>query len=125
MADWPKNAYAAPIAAILAGATNTDAGAVIEVGDQDEVVVQLKFTGHAAGSAGNISFYFATSIDGVAYSTAGTPLVAPLNANNAVVSEPFVIHTGKIIRYLKFVKIVNGDAAQQVDALNAVINGKG
>ena len=120
---WPKNGYATAVASIAAGATDTTAGSVIEVGEQEEVLVQLKFTGHAAGSAGNISFYFATSIDGASYSTAGTALVAPLNANNAVVSEPFVIHLGKMVRYLKFIKIVNGDAAQQVDTLQAVING--
>jgi hypothetical protein len=124
MSDWPKNAYATAVASIAASGTDTTAGNVIEVGDQEEVIVELKFTGHAAGSAGNITFYFATSIDGTTYSTAGTPLVAPLNANVAVVSEPFVIHTGKAVRYLKFFKIVNGDAAQQVDTLQAVINGR-
>lgn len=124
MARWPKNGYTTAVASIAAGATDTTAGAVIEVGDQDAVLIQLKFVGHAAGSAGNISAYFVTSADGVSYSTPGTPLVAALTGTTAVISEPFLIQTSKLIRYLKFVKIINGDAAQQVDTLQVVINGQ-
>jgi len=123
-ANWPKNGYGTAVASIAAGATDSTAGTPIEVGDQDEIVAQLKMTGHNAGSAGNVSFYFVTSLNGTDYSTPGTPLVAALTGTTAVISEPFIISLKKKVKLLKFVKIINGDGAQQVDSLQVIIMGK-
>ncbi|HSV41910.1 MAG TPA: hypothetical protein VLH13_00695 [Methanomassiliicoccales archaeon] len=122
MADWPKNAYGTALV-IAAGVTDTTAGIVIEVGDQEEVLIQLRATGANAGSSGTVKFYLASSVDGINYSTVGTELTLTLSTNQAVISEPTIIHTGRRIRYMKFIKVINGDAAFGITGVNAIVNG--
>jgi len=112
--------YAADVASIAAGATYTTPSDAISVAGLDYATLFLKATGHAAGSAGTVTFYLSSSGDGTTFSTAGTPLVLTLNANNAVVSEPIMLDLHGI-NALKILKIVNGDAGQQVDALNVLL----
>lgn len=109
------------VASIAADTTHATAGHAIALNGQNELFVQAYATGHAAGSAGTIEFYLAFSLDGTNYSTAGTPIILTLNAASPVIAEPVVLDV-RGVRALKVLKIINKDAAQQVDTLNVLFN---
>lgn len=112
--------YSADIASIGAGATHSTPSDVISVAGLDYATIYLKGKGGAAGSAGTVTFYLSSSGDGTHFSTAGTPLTLTLNANSAVVSEPYVMDL-RGINSLKILKVVNGDASNAVVELNALL----
>jgi hypothetical protein len=111
----------ADVASIAANGTHATAGQIINVEGKESLFMQLKATGHAAGSSGVVEFYLAFSVDGTHFSTAGTPIVLTLNAASAVVSEPVELSIRGVKR-LKVLKIMNKDTGQQVDSLNAIFN---
>lgn len=109
------------VASIAAGATHSTEGQEMVLEGQKDLFVQAYATGHAAGSAGTVEFYLAFSLDGTNYSTAGLPVVLTLNANLKVITEPMVFDV-RGVRGVKVLKIINKDAAQQVDSLNVIMH---
>ena len=112
--------YAADVANIAAGATYSTPSQAISVAGLDWITLWLKATGHAAGSAGNITFNLVFSGDGTTYSTVVTPYVVPVAGTAAAVSAPILLDV-RGINALKVLSIINGDAGQQVDSLNVLL----
>lgn len=101
---------------LTAGQSFTTASSAIATNGADSVDLYCKFTGANASSAGTVTFYIAASLDGTVYETVGTPLAFSLNANNAVVGLAKL--DTRNVRYLKVIKIVNGDASYGLSAVN-------
>jgi hypothetical protein len=111
----------ADVTSIAANGTHATAGQIINVEGKQSAFMQLKATGHAAGSSGVVEFYLSFSADGTHFSTAGTQFVLTLNAASAVVSEPVELSI-RGVKKLKVLKIMNKDTGQQVDTLNAIFS---
>ena len=102
---------------LTAGQTITTNSSAIATSGADSVDLYLKATGANASSAGSVTFYVARSWDGVTYESVGLAFVLTLATNTAVVANAVNIDT-RNAQYIKCVKIVNGDAAYTLAAVN-------
>ena len=98
------------------GATSTVASTAIATGGADSIDLYFTFNGANASSAGTVTFYVATSYDGTNYDTVGESFAFALAASVAQ------IRVGNLdtrnARYIKVIKIINGDATYHVVAAN-------
>jgi hypothetical protein len=102
---------------LTAGQTITTNSNAIAVEGADSVDLYFRLTGANASSAGNVTFYVSRSYDGTNYESVGNTFLVAIATNTAVIGNAVNIDT-RNARYIKIVKIINGDASYALSGVN-------
>jgi hypothetical protein len=120
--------YAADIANIAAGATDSSGSSVLKTEGLDFVTVELETTGKNAGSAGVVTanLVFSTNYNWSAgtgdFSTDTEAVTVTVAGTAKKRSKPLFLDLRGGIRAVKITTIVNGDGGQAIGPTNAYMS---
>lgn len=117
---YGDKAYDTDVATIAAGATYNTDGRRIGCEGAKKLGLMPYATGHAAGSAGVVTFYFKVYMNG-SWSTTWHTVTLTLAATTPVIGPTFILDV-EAYDAIMCDKIINGDAGEAVDTLNVLAN---